>query len=94
MQTNWPDLLSGILSVKRCILIEAGSNQFRFDLLVFLRTEAVVAENDRVDLLNTVAAGLSPASSPQIRVLWRVSVVKPSYYLMLELFNEQPADGH
>jgi hypothetical protein len=56
--------------------------QIVINLLVLLKTEGVVSENDRVDLLNTVAAGLNPGNNPQIRamkeLLWHLSGVKPS----------------
>ena len=56
--------------------------QIVINLLVLLKAEGVVSENDRVDLLNTVAAGLNSVNNPQIRamkeLLWHLSGVKPS----------------
>ena len=56
--------------------------QIVINLLTLLRTECVVSEIDRVDLLNTVAAGLNPVNNPQVmamkELLWHLSGVKPS----------------
>ena len=76
-----------------------GTTAFQLvvNLLVLLKSKGTISEDDRVDLLNTVAAGLGPPSDPNVKqlkeLLWQISGKKPSRLSAHVQFLHSPEVG-